>query len=59
VCLHADPIKLAVAYYIGLALDSFQRLVVAPGSITAMHIGEMGSQLLTLNYDLGFSLPKK
>jgi probable phosphomutase (TIGR03848 family) len=60
VCVsHADPIKLAVAYYLGLGLDNFQRLVVAPGSITAIHIGEMGSQLLNLNYDLGFSLPKK
>jgi broad specificity phosphatase PhoE len=26
---HADPIKLAVAYYLGLGLDNFQRLVGA------------------------------
>lgn len=59
VCVsHADPIKLAVAYYIGLPLDQFQRLVVAPASITALYIGEMGSHLLTLNFDLGFTLPK-
>jgi probable phosphomutase (TIGR03848 family) len=58
VCVsHADPIKLAVAYYIGLPLDQFQRLALAPASITALHIGEMGSHLLTLNYDLGFTLP--
>ena len=56
---HADPIKLAVEYYLGLGLDNFQRLVVAPGSITALQIGEMGGRLLTLNYDLAFTLPKE
>ncbi len=65
VCVsHADPIKLAVAFYLGLPIDLFQRLAVSPGSITALYLGEAGSQLLTLNYDLFFSLqppekPKK
>jgi probable phosphoglycerate mutase len=59
VCVsHADPIKLAVAYFIGLPLDHFQRLGVSTASITALHIGEMGSHLLTLNYDFEFTLPK-
>jgi probable phosphomutase (TIGR03848 family) len=59
VCVsHSDPIKLAVAFFLGLPLDLFQRLSVAPGSITAMAIGETGSRLLTLNYDLSFTLPK-
>ena len=56
---HADPIKLAVAYYLGLPLDNFQRFMVSTASITALHIGEMGGRLLTLNYDLAFSLPKE
>jgi probable phosphoglycerate mutase len=47
---HADPIKLAVAYFIGLPLDNFQRLGASPASITTLHIGEMGSQLVALNY---------
>jgi probable phosphoglycerate mutase len=54
---HADPIKLAVAYYLGMPLDHFQRLSVSPGSITAIFLGEMGAQLVTLNYDLSLSLP--
>jgi len=54
---HADPIKLAVAHYLGMPLDHFQRLVVSPGSITALYLGEMGAQLVTLNYDLSLSLP--
>ena len=55
---HSDLIKLAVAFYLGMPLDLFQRLHVAPASITALQIGEMGSHLLTLNYDISFTLPK-
>lgn len=59
VCVtHADPIKLAAAYFIGMPLDNFQRLGVSTASITGLHIGETGSQLVTLNYDLSFNLPK-
>jgi probable phosphoglycerate mutase len=64
VCVsHADPIKLAIAYFIGLPLDLFQRLVVNPASITALHVGEHGSQLVALNMDAlicagSFALPK-
>jgi len=59
VCVsHSDPIKLLVAYYLGLPLDLFQRLHVAPASITVLGIGEGGSRLLTLNYDLSFTLAK-
>jgi len=56
---HADPIKLAVAYFIGLPLDMFQRLSVSPASITALHIGEGHSSLLTLNYDVSFTLKQQ
>jgi len=59
VCVsHSDPIKLAVSYFIGQPLDLFQRLSVMPASISALYFGEEGSFLLTLNYDLSFTLPK-
>lgn len=59
VCVsHGDPIRLAVAYYLGLPLDHFQRLFASPASITALYIGEAGSRLLTLNFDLSFNLSK-
>lgn len=59
VCVsHSDPIKLAVAYFIGLPLDMFQRLGVSTASITALNLTETSSYLLTLNYDLSFTLPK-
>lgn len=53
---HSDVIKLAVAYFIGLPLDLFQRLHVAPGSITVLQVGEGPSHLITLNYDPSFTL---
>ena len=57
VCVsHADPIKLAVAFFLGIPLDLFQRLLVAPGSITAIQIGITGSKLIALNYEPIFSL---
>ena len=52
VVAHADPIKLAVAYFIGLPLDNFQRLGVSPGSITSLFMSETGCHLHSLNYSL-------
>lgn len=49
VVFHADPIKLAVAHFLGLPLDHFQRLSCDTGSLTALYIGEMGANLLKLN----------
>jgi probable phosphomutase (TIGR03848 family) len=46
---HADPIKLAVAHFIGLPLDQFQRLSCDTGSLTALYVGEMGANLIKLN----------
>lgn len=46
---HADPIKLAVAHYIGLPLDQFQRLGCDTGSLSVLWVGEMGASLLKLN----------
>ncbi len=60
---HSDPIKLAVAHYLGLPLDQFQRLGCDTGSVTALAIGEMGAQLLWLNrrppLELSFTQKKK
>jgi probable phosphomutase (TIGR03848 family) len=49
---HADVIKVAVAYYVGLHLDLFQRLVIAPASLTALELGGLMPHLLCLN-DIG------
>jgi broad specificity phosphatase PhoE len=46
---HCDPIKLVLAHYIGLPLDSFQKFVVAPGSVTILMLGRAGAHLAALN----------
>lgn len=33
---HADPIRIAVAHYIGLPLDLFRRLSISPASVTIL-----------------------
>ena len=48
-CFHSDPIKLAVAHYIGLHLDMFQRLSIAPGSITVLKLQDRDGRLLRMN----------
>lgn len=49
VVFHADPIKLAVAHYIGLPLDHFQRLGCDTGSVTFLYVGEGSAHLMRLN----------
>ena len=49
VVFHADPIRLAVAHFLGLPLDHFQRLSCDTGSLTALYVGEMGANLIKLN----------
>ena len=59
VCVsHGDPIRLAVAHYVGMPLDMFQRLYVAPASITALYIGRAEARLMVLNNEVTFSLDK-
>lgn len=49
VVFHADPIKLAVAYFLGMPLDHFQRLSCDTASLTALYVSESGANLLKLN----------
>ncbi|MGO4187514.1 MSMEG_4193 family putative phosphomutase [Pseudarthrobacter sp. TAF60_1] len=37
---HADPIKVAVAHALGTRLDLFQRIVISPGSVSAISFVE-------------------
>ena len=46
---HADVIKLAVAHFLGLPLDLFQRLSVSPASISVLMISDNHTRLLRLN----------
>lgn len=46
---HSDPIKLAIAHYIGVAIDLFQRLMIAPASISVLQIDDHHVRLIKLN----------
>lgn len=46
---HADLIKLVIAYYIGMHIDLFQRLIINPASVTALAFERMGPRLLAFN----------
>ena len=46
---HSDPIKLVLAHYIGLPLNSFQKLGVSPGSVSVLMVGKSGVHLAALN----------
>ncbi len=60
VVFHADPIKLAVSHFLGLPLDHFQRLSCDTGSISVLHVSEMGANLIKLNQRPPFDfLPKE
>ncbi|MBL8088919.1 MAG: histidine phosphatase family protein [Anaerolineales bacterium] len=60
VVFHADPIKLAVAHFLGMPLDHFQRLSCDTGSLTALHVSESNANLIKLNQRPPFDfLPNK
>ena len=46
---HGDPIKAAVAHALGTPLDLFQRIVISPGSISAIAYRAQGPAVLTVN----------
>lgn len=49
VVFHADPIKLAVAHFLGMPIDHFQRLGCDTGSLTAIHAGISSAAVIKLN----------
>jgi probable phosphoglycerate mutase len=56
---HSDMIKLAAAYFIGLPLDLFQRLMVMPASVTTLMLSpNQSGRLINLNH-VPYQLPEK
>ncbi len=54
---HSDPIKLALAYYLGMPLDYFQRLGCETASVNMLMLSETGAMLLKLNQKPPFQFP--
>jgi probable phosphoglycerate mutase len=46
---HADPIKAVMAHALGTPLDLFQRIMIAPASISAIAYRRHGPAVLTVN----------
>lgn len=46
---HSDIIKMIVAHYLGLHLDLFQRITIAPASLTILQLRSGAAQLELLN----------
>ncbi len=46
---HADLIKAAVAHYLGMHFDLFQRIVISTASITSINFSSMGPRIVTVN----------
>jgi len=46
---HADPIKAAVAHFLRMDLNAFQRIVINPASVSVFLLDERGSTLFALN----------
>ncbi len=60
VCVsHSDIIKLAIAYYLGLHIDLFQRLMITPASISTLHIGEGWARVINYNHGINFDFPER
>ncbi|MDQ3982483.1 MAG: histidine phosphatase family protein, partial [Actinomycetota bacterium] len=46
---HADVIKLVLAHYLGVHIDLFQRIVIAPGSVSGVRLTSDGPFVLSVN----------
>jgi probable phosphoglycerate mutase len=46
---HADLIKMVVAHYLGMHLDNFQRIVIAPASISTLMLGHSRPYVAAVN----------
>ncbi|MCX7852909.1 MAG: MSMEG_4193 family putative phosphomutase [Anaerolineae bacterium] len=49
VCSHADPIRAALMYFLGASLDLFQRLEIAPASLSIVRFEPFGPRVLRIN----------
>jgi probable phosphomutase (TIGR03848 family) len=50
---HADVLKAVVAHYLGMPLDTFQRIHIAPASVSVLHLPADGMPVLARLNDTG------
>jgi len=49
VVTHADVIRVVIAYYAGIHLDLYQRLVISPVSVSVLWVGQSTPRVLAVN----------
>lgn len=54
---HSDPIKLVIAYYLGMPLDNFQRISIDTASVTMLYVSPVGVNLVKQNLRPPFKFP--
>lgn len=57
---HADAIKLALAHYLGVHMDLFQRISVSPASVSVVYLAQNGAmRVLRMNDDGPLRAPER
>ena len=46
---HADPIRAALAYFLGMPLDLLLRLEISPASVSVLQLDDWGPKVLCVN----------
>ena len=46
---HADPIRAALVYFLGMPIDFFQRIEISPASFSVLTLEEWGPVILAIN----------
>ena len=46
---HADPIRAALSYFLGMPLDLYSRIEISPASVSVVRLEEWGPQVLAMN----------
>lgn len=46
---HSDPIKVALAYFAGIPLDLFQRLIIEPASVSILMVTDQNVRIVRMN----------
>ena len=46
---HGDPLRSAVAFFLGIPLDLILRFEISPASVTVVETGDWGARVICLN----------
>jgi len=50
---HADPIRAALLYFLGMPLDFCHRIEISPAAFSLLRLEDWGPQVLVMNEDVG------